>query len=184
MAMIAIPVPENLRGPLRGIEVPGKKVPDPYHLTLVYLGQNVPLNQVVGALEATYEVVRSTRPFGIEIDRVSSFPSGPDGTPIICPVSNESLDRFRERLVDTLGDSDVPYDKTFPDFNGHVTLSYHDGKAPPDKTIKPLGWTVTEVILYGGDEGDERLTVRFPFSPNGAKQAYFRGLIRFAGSRG
>jgi 2'-5' RNA ligase len=181
MAMIALKVPVNIQDALKALEVPGEKVDSAhYHVTLFVLGDDVPITQISATLEAIYRVVETTQPFSVRIDQLTSFPKGTSGTPMICPVREPALNAFREKLRRALDQAEIPYDKKFPDFKGHVTLAYYDGEAPPDKSFAPLIWTATEVILYGGDEGDERLTIRFPFTLEGARQAYFRGLVRLA----
>ena len=178
MAMLAIPVPEEISALLRKIKVEGEPASTPQHITLFYLGDKVSIRHIGQALEATYWVVQDSQPFAVRIDHVSSFPKGEDGVPIICPVRDKALNDFRATLKDAFDRDDVSYSNRFPTFKGHVTLAYHNGKAPEDREIPALTWTVTEVILYGGDEGDERLTVRFPLGGPETKTAFYRGLVR------
>jgi hypothetical protein len=60
----------------------------------------------------------------------------------------------------------VGYSKKWPEYRPHVTLSYvsDDGV---DSYSSPLGgpltWTASDMVIWGGDERDEVLSVNMPF---------------------
>lgn len=163
MAMIGLRVPHEVARLLQTIEVGGEKVDSgSYHLTLLYLGDEVGIDEITKATAATYGAVGKTRPFTVRLDRVSSFPPNDNGVPIICPVKGRALTDLRRRLVRALDKMGVGYDTRFPTFRPHVTLGYGEGDAPKDRPLYPIEWGVTEVVLWGGDHGDDKLTVTFP----------------------
>lgn len=176
--MIGLRVPHEIARLLQTVEVPGEKVDSgSYHLTLFYLGDGVEIDQLTRAVGALFNVVQKTAPFTVRLDKVDSFPGNEDGVPIICPVNAAPLTALRDQLAEALDEAGVEYSKRWPTFQGHVTLSYAD-KAH-QASLPPIEWGVTEVVLWGGDQGDDRMTATFPLSML-TKQAMFRSLVRLA----
>ncbi len=164
MAFLAIQVPQDTARIFQDIDVPGDKGKvGKHHITLCYLGKDVPIAMLTKAIEATFKVVSSTRPFTVSVSKVTTFPVGDDGVPVICPIDSEELHALRARLVDRFVEDGVEYNNKYPIYKPHVTLSYAE-EAIPDRQIPTLTWGAHEVILWGGDSGDSRLVVQFPMS--------------------
>lgn len=68
-----------------------------------------------------------------------------------------------------------------------MTLAYKKAEGddttqdtPKDQKIPSLEWGVGELVLWGGDSGDEKLSVTFPFALTLSKQAAYRAFVRIA----
>lgn len=178
MSFIGLRVPLEVGRILTGLSVPGDKEPiNHYHITLFVTGSDLPIAEVGPIIVAIYEVVSKVKPFSIELDRVSSFPKGEANVvPVICPVTSPELHELHASLKKALDKAGIEYSKTFPVYKPHVTLSYAP-EADKDMTFGPINWTTYEVVFWGGDTGDERLSVAFPFSLQG-KTALWRRLVQ------
>lgn len=179
MSFIGLRVPLEVGRLLTGLSVPGDKEPiNHYHITLFVTGKDLPIDDVGPIIVAIYEVVSKTKPFSVELDRISSFPKGEgkDVVPIICPVTSPELHELHASLKRSLDKAGVEYNKNFPVYKPHVTLSYAP-KADKDVTFGPIDWTAYEVVFWGGDTGDEKLSVSFPLALPG-KTALWRRLIQ------
>lgn len=165
MAILALKVPYEVGRLLNTIEVPGEKVPlHEYHVTLLYLGKEVPLPTLGKIVVAVAQVAESFRPFTCSLDHITNFPEGDDGFPTICPVSSEGVHILNEELKEALDEHEVEYSKKFPEFNPHVTLSYAPDEMERKDFRHALDWTCYEMTLWGGDHGDERLATTYPFA--------------------
>lgn len=167
MAFIGFSVPTDTVRILTEIEVPGEREDSRHlHTTMFLLGKNVPIEDIAKATEVIYNVASKTRPFTMRTRKISSFPpsDSSDGIyPIICPIESEELHSLRETLRKAFDKAKVPYSKTFPDYKPHVTLSFSK-EAFKDTSIPPVEWGAHEIILWGGDSGDQRIAVHFPLS--------------------
>lgn len=180
MAFIGLRVPAEVARLLKSVEVPGELVSgDSYHITVINIGSEIPIEQISKAVTAIHGVATNMVPFPVTLDHVTSFPAGNDGTPIICPVRSPELHQLNDLLKKALDKAGVPYSTKFPNFKPHVTMSYSKDEEVPlvRQPIGPLDWSVYEMVLWGGDSGDERLSVTFPFALPG-KTALFRHLIQ------
>lgn len=163
MAFLGLRLPNETARLLSEIEVPGKKESrDRYHITLLYLGEDVDIKVLAQALEVTHAVTTTTRPFTLQVNRVAAFPSGDDGFPIICPVNSDPLHDLRKRLADDYDAAGIEYSKRFPEYRPHVTLSYSEEDIE-ERRIPTVEWGAHELVLWGGDQGDGRLVITFPF---------------------
>jgi 2'-5' RNA ligase len=167
MAFIGIAVPNATARLFGDIEVPGTREPSAsLHVTLVYIGSGVAIDVIAEAVKATYAVTAKTRPFTVGTTRVTSFPINPDdqgGHPIIARVESDDLHDLRQNLVDALTDAGVDFNNKFPDYKPHVTLAYAP-EAVEEFRIPTIEWGAHEIVMWGGDEGDGRLTVTFPLA--------------------
>lgn len=178
MAFVGLKVPAEVARILAQIEVPGEREDSSqYHITMLNLGDEVSLDTIAQAVEATFEVCRKRKPFSIEAKEVSTFPQGNNGTPLIVLVSSDELQSLREDLAQAFDAAKVSFSKKFKEFIPHVTLSYLKEGEFRDRPLESIVWTAYEVVLWGGDKGDERLSVTFPFSLPG-KTALWRKLIQ------
>lgn len=162
MAFVGISVPGDVARLLSLIEVPGEREPrDHYHITLLFIGDSVPIAEVAKAAITAFSVTSQTRPFAVLMNRVISFPGGNSGVPIIAEVRSASLHALRGRLAEAFDHHGIEYSKRFKEFRPHVTLSYAD-QPMDDMSIAPVTFTVSEVVIWGGDNGEDKVVVRLP----------------------
>ncbi len=187
MSFLGIRVPNDITRVLSEVEVPGAKEPrDHMHITICNLGKNVPIEQIVRVIMATYQVTSKTKPFTVRTNQVTSFSSNPDdGVPIIARIESDALHALRAALCASLDAHKVEYSKRYPEFKPHVTLAYSpdpmvDADKAADKAIPSIEWGVGEIVLWGGDSGDEKLTVTFPLSIAMTREAVYRAAVRLA----
>lgn len=183
MAFIGLKVPHETARLLGQVKVDGDKVDlSEMHVTVLFLGSNVPIETVTEATKVAYEVTSQTKPFTVATELVTSFPKNPDGIPIIARVESEPLHELRKALTAAFDAAGIAYDKKYPEYKPHVTLAYLHGaeKAPPDQKLPPLEWGAGEMVLWGGDSGDDKLTVTFPFALAPSKSASYRALVQMA----
>jgi 2'-5' RNA ligase len=190
MAFLGVKVPHDIARLLSSLKVEGEKVPPgEAHITILYLGKELPIEAVTRAIEVAYEVTSNTKPFTVKTQLVTSFPVNKDsGIPIIARVESAPLLALRNALTAAFDAEGVNYDKKYPEYKPHVTLSYKkptgDSEAgieiPADQNIPQLEWGVGEMVLWGGDAGDEKLSVTFPFDLALSKKAAYRAFVRLA----
>ena len=178
MALLSIQVPHEVSRALGSIKVPGTpESRDSHHVTLLYLGKDIPIDDVSKALVVAYRVAEITKPIQLTVDEVSSFPKGDDSYPIICLVKSPELHQLWEALCSAFDDSGVEYDKKFPIYQPHVTLSYHTEDLEQKIQVGPIDWVAYEMTLWSGNSGDDAVTIKIPFSfPS--KSAMYRKLVQ------
>lgn len=165
MAFLGIRIPHETGRLLNQIDVPGEKIStSEMHITLLHFQKEWPISELMKSIEATYDVVSKFHPFLVSINKVTSFSKNPEGkVPIIGRVESDELMKFREKLADSFDDDEIEFSKNFKDFKPHVTLSYAEEK-PDDEKIHPVEFVVSEIVLWGGDHGDDRIFVTFPLA--------------------
>lgn len=191
MAILGIHCPRDGARIFSQIEVMGDREPLGHqHITLLHLGDDVPIETLAKAVVAVYGVTSKTKPFTVQTSRVTSFPPHPDeGTvPIICPIVSDALHAMHGRLKASLDKAGVEYSKKFPEYKPHVTLSYV--KDPlvfadhaADKDIPGIEWGVADIVLWGGNEGDQRFSANFPLTIGktaAVGDVVYRALVRIA----
>jgi 2'-5' RNA ligase len=165
MALLSLQVPHEVSRVLGSIKVPGTQEPrDSHHVTLLYLGKDIPIDTVSKALVVAYRVAEITTPVPLAIERVSSFPKGDDGVPIIGLVSSPELHQLWEALCSAFDNSGVEYSKKFSIYKPHVTLAYNNESLERDLDVGPIDWVAYEMTLWSGNSGDDAVTVTIPFS--------------------
>lgn len=165
MAFLGIRIPHEKARLLSQIDVPGEKIStSEMHITLLYFQSEWPISELSKSIEATYDVVSKTHPFLVKLNKVSSFPKNPEGKiPIISRVESKELHSLRNKLAENFDDSDVDFSKTHKDFKPHVTLAYAEEEPDKDK-FHSVEFVVSEIVLWGGDHGDDRIFVTFPLA--------------------
>jgi 2'-5' RNA ligase len=177
MAMIGIRVPQDVARLLLSIDVPGEKTQKSHqHITLHMLGDDVPIEQIGKAIVAAYGVAEKTVPFRVAMNSISTFKGGDNGVPVICPIFSPELHALHGNLKAAFDKAGVEYSKKWPEFKPHVTLSYSP-EPMKDRPLGPLEWSTYEMVLWGGDTDDQRLSTILPFSLPG-KTALWRKLIQ------
>lgn len=183
MAFIGIHVPLETAKLLSRIEVPGEKSStDSLHVTLLYLGKEQPIEAILLAIQATYNVIANWSPFMLSTKWVSTFPENPDdGVPIIARVESPDLHELQQALKEAFDDEGVPFNNKFPDFKPHVTLSYAKESIEDFVLKRPVVWQATGISLWGGDNGEDVISVSFPFDAPAAEPTRdFRAFIKAA----
>lgn len=176
MAFIGLKVPPETGRLLNELDVPGTKEPlHKYHITMMYIGDEVPFEDLLKAIEATYNVTSQSLPFSVRTNKISHFPNG-DEVPIICPIESPAIHILREKLVKSFDAAGVDFNKKHPNFTPHVTLAFDDKVPGKDRNINSLEWGAHELVLWGGDSGDDRLVVSFPFSMTSTQKVARRYL--------
>lgn len=172
MAFIGIRIPTDVARLFRNLELPGEKVSEnEYHITLLVFDENWPIKHVAKAMEASFEVLENTEPFTISCNLVTCFPKREDNPcPLIAKVISKELKHLNTALKKKFDEEDVEYSKTFKDFKPHITLSYADKEIKDIKLDKEIEFTVNEVVLWAGDNGDDRIFITFPLKGVQAKK--------------
>lgn len=170
MAFLGLRLPHETARLLNGIDVPGKRESlGHFHITMLHLGKEVPIEALQKALLATYEVTSRTRPFTVRTSMLSSFPKNEDGVPVICRVDSDPLHELRAKVCRSYDVHGVEYSKKFPEYKPHVTLAWAEDEVP-ERRIPTVEWGAHELVLWGGDSGDTRLVMTFPFSLDEASE--------------
>jgi 2'-5' RNA ligase len=165
MAALMIQIPSETARVLHEIPVPGAKELHDSHITVAYLGKDVPIERISQMLPVLYDVTSKTPPFSVTTKHVSSFPPGDDGVPVIAKIESVDLHNFRDELCAALDDAGLKYDKKFPEYKPHTTLAYDsDPKTTVDFDIPEVTWGAAELVLWGSNRGTGRLIVKFPLS--------------------
>ena len=180
MAFLGIAIPHDTARLLHTIEVPGDRVDvSTMHVTILYLGNDVPIQELGRAIVAAYDVVSRHRSFLLKSRKVTSFGPGDYGYPIVCRVESPELHELRTQLRTAFDEVGVEYSDKYPTYKPHVTLSYSEEQMA-DKAFPHLEWAANELTLWGGDQGDDRLSCTFPFSLRPSQERTTRALIGLA----
>lgn len=163
MAFLGIKVPIECSRLLTGLDVPGDKVAaSEMHITLLYFEDNWPISEISKALETTYDIVSKIKPFHVSMDKISCFPKYKDNPcAIIAPVKSTELHELRNDLAKRFEKEDISFSKLFKDFNPHITISYNNEEID-NSNIDTVEFQVQEIVLWGGDHGDDRIFITFP----------------------
>lgn len=171
MAFLGIKVPHEVGRILKKIEVPGNKEPDSeYHITIAFFGDDWPVTEAAKTLEATFESLKDIKPFMVKTQKVTCFPKG-EKVPIIAKVESEELQKLEKNLKEAYDKEDVEFSKIHKEFKPHITLSYSDKEIDEEK-IEPVEFMVHEIVLWCGDNGDDRLFVTFPLDGKRKKSSF------------
>lgn len=186
MSFCGLKVPHETARLLAGLEVPGKKEPTSnFHVTLFFFGDEVPIDKLAKITEITYGVTSGTKPFTVRTSQLTSFPAGDDGRPIICRIESDALHDLRDKIRGALDQAGVEFSEKFPVWRPHVTLAY-DTEPEGDfeeQRIPTIEWGAHELVLWGGDSGDDKLIVTFPLSLGAPGKAAARVAQRYLAVR-
>lgn len=169
MAFIGLRVPADAARLLESHDVPGDRLSaSDMHVTILYLGKGVPILALAKAMVASFGVASRTPPISLVVDRVTNFPVGNDGWPLICRLSSPELQNLNADLKAEFTRLGLPFNNKWPDFKPHVTMSYlrdpqPDGFVFDSPLPGPLPFVVHELTIWGGDDGDGRIHVNIPF---------------------
>lgn len=163
MAFLGIRISHDIGRLLSNIPVPEEKVsPSEYHITLLYFGDNWPIAELAKAMQATYDVVSNTKPFLAKVEEVDCFnPAEDKPFPIITKVKSQDLHDLNDQLKKEFDKKHIEYSKTYKDYKPHITLAYAKDSIKKFK-IDPVEFSIAELVLWGGDHGDDRIIITLP----------------------
>ncbi len=174
MAFIGIKISSDITRLFRNIDLPGERVPEnEQHITVLCFEENWPIKDVALAMESAYEVLKDIEPFQIKTAAITCFPKREDNpVPIIAKVESKELSKVNKDLKKAFDKAGIEYKADFKDYNPHITLAYADDEIDKIK-INPVEFTVTEILLWGGDNGDDRIFITFPLKGVDTKKHSF-----------
>jgi len=186
MAFCGLKVPHETARLLAGLEVPGNREPvSSYHVTMFYFGDEVGIDTLADIVKITYGVTSETKPFTVRTSQLTAFPTGDDGRPIICRIESDALHDLRDKIKAAYEGVGVEFSNKFPDYKPHVTVAYD--KEPEgefnEQRIPTVEWGAHELVLWGGDSGDDKLVVQFPFALGAQDKAAARVAQRYLAAR-
>lgn len=164
MSFVGLRVPADTARVLSTIDVPGKREdPGFFHITIHYMGSELPIETITRAIPVIYGVAQKTAPFLLRTTKVTCFDDNGDGYPVHCEVESPALHALQADLKEAFKANDIPFSDKWPVYKPHMTLSYSPERVE-DRAIPPVEWGASEVVFWGGDEGDQRISVNFPFT--------------------
>lgn len=165
MAFLGISVDQKTADLLKEIDIPGEKVsPNDFHITILCFEDNFPISEILKSIEAAYNVTKHTKPFKAKINKVFNFPvRGNNPVPIVAKVESSELQELRDKLAKEFDKNNIEFDKTHKTYVPHVTLSYSK-KEIDDLKIENIKLDIKELVLWGGDYGEDRLVIKFPLN--------------------
>jgi len=132
------------------------------HITLLHFEENWPISEMVKAIEVTYDIVSKVKPFLVMTEKVICFPQRDGEAAIVAQVKSAELHELRDQLAKEFDKAKIEFSKTFKDYKPHITLSYNDKEIDEFDIDPPAEFVVQEIVLWGGDHGDDRIFVTFP----------------------
>ena len=163
MSYLFIKVPSNVANILSKLDVPGKKESiEGMHITLAYLGKESSVEEILKIFPVLYDICKDQKVFDISTNKVSSFPKNEDGIPVFCEVKSAQLSKLRNKIIKAFDKNEIEYDKTYPDFNPHITLSYSQTVKPESFTFPEVDFVISEIELYAGAYQKQGVNIRIP----------------------
>ncbi|MCK2222088.1 2'-5' RNA ligase family protein, partial (plasmid) [Actinomadura sp. ATCC 31491] len=168
-AMLALAVPADAAAELA---VPDGLDADDLHVTLVYLGKNVPAETWAKAVDVARQVAADQHPLAGQVGGIGAFPEGEDGVPLFVPVDVPGLEVLRQRLAAALDAAGVEYNAEHG-YTPHVTLKYVEAGEPlPDPAV-PVPVAFDALVAAVDDE-----PTAIPFGqPEGAAETKGTPLV-------
>lgn len=164
MAFIGISIPGPAARLIHEIEVPGNKTDsNQLHITMFYLGKDIDIKKISKAMIATYDIAQNITPFLVRVSCVNQFDTlVNDRYPVIAPIGCQKLFEIREEMRKSFDNKKINYDKRFKEYKPHITLSFSEQVVEKHKIAYPIEFSVQELVLYGGQDGDEKIFITFP----------------------
>jgi 2'-5' RNA ligase len=172
MAFLGIRIPISAARLLSDLDVPGERIGmHEMHITILLFEDELPIATIAESLEAAYNITSKTEPFTVKIKKISCFPPK-EGKPhpIIAIVESKELHELGKKLRRKFNKEEIEFNKTFKEYNPHITLAYADEAIKTFK-IDPVEMVVQELVLFGGDHGDSRIFITFPLKSPGKHAA-------------
>lgn len=147
-AMIALVVPSDAAAELA---VPDGLEPDDLHVTLVYLGKNIPSEVWQRAVKVARQVAADQAPLAGQVGGIGAFPEGEDGVPVFVPVDVPGLEVLRQRLAAALDAAGIEYAANHG-YTPHVTLRYVEPGEPMPEPVAPVAVAFDGLAVVADDE--------------------------------
>lgn len=165
MAALMFSVPEETARILHELDIPDGVLEHNAHITVLYLGDDVPIEKIAEVLPVLHKVTSQTVPFSVSSHSISTFSAGDEGVPVIALVESAELHAFRQDLCSAFDAAGIGYSKKHPRYVPHVTLTYaSDPELEFAQDFPALTWPCHELLLWGSNRGAGRLVVKFPLS--------------------
>jgi 2'-5' RNA ligase len=119
-----------------------RSAPERYHLTLQYLGEDLPETAATAARQAA-SLVRAP-PFGLRLDHAGWF-RGADVWWLGTREAPAALGQLHQTLRESLQRARVPIDRAR--LTPHLTIHRGAGLPLPPTLIEPIDWVVREFVL-------------------------------------
>ncbi|MBG0818767.1 2'-5' RNA ligase family protein [Planomonospora sp. ID82291] len=146
------------------------------HVTLAYLGQGVDAETIAAAEQAVAEAAATMPPLTGSIGGLGMFPDRGDGIPVWAPVDVPGLEVARQRIIDALDATGVPY-STEHGYTPHVTLTYLQPGQEPPAPLPAVDVTFSAVTIAIEDDHRD-----FPLAATGVEVKDARlDVLRAAG---
>lgn len=126
---------------------------DDHHITLVYLGKNVPKSRLDEISSRAAQIAASTPPLQGTVSGRGTFApseSSDNMTPVYARPKIPGITQLQKQFAD-LSDSEHG-------FHPHITLKYADGKKDLPDPVEPTDVAFSHLSLHRGDTVE-----RFPF---------------------
>lgn len=138
------------------------------HITLHHLGDFARVPEVTVARACAAATSIDVPPFGVTLDRVSSFNGRPGHHPLVLTGSAglDALTGLQQGLGEALRGAGLRVSRAR--FTPHLTLLYDEGRVHP-RAIAPISWTVREFVLIHSWLGKTHYDVkgRWPLKGSG-----------------
>lgn len=162
MAFLGIKIPHPTARLLSGIELEGDNVsPSDMHITILHFENDWAISEMVKAMEVTYDIVADIKPFLIKVKNIICFPKRNEKCAIVAEVESKKLHQLQQKLAKKFDKKHIDFSKTFKDYKPHITLSYAKEQIK-DFEIDTVEFSVPEIVIWGGDNGDNRIFITFP----------------------
>ncbi|HLG26632.1 MAG TPA: 2'-5' RNA ligase family protein [Paenisporosarcina sp.] len=165
MAMIGIKAPFDLAEQLKKNSVPGKQLsPEEMHITMFYFEKQLKIKDVITIIGAAHDALKRSGPFQVRGNKITTFPKGDDGVPVIVPIISDELLTIRKRMASKFDSEDIVFSKKYPEYKPHLTLSYATKEMEDEKLDKAVSWKVKDIVLWAGDNMDGGIIVSLPLT--------------------
>lgn len=170
MSILAVRIAPHIYDALSSYDIPGVREPaHNAHVTMLYFdSKELPSLDLI---ETLHDYCMGLLPFTATASKISSFSRGDEGTiPVIAPVVSPQLMKSRANIGTLLESREIYFNKKFPDYKPHITLSYSE-TGLNDFPVTPVTWTIESFELWCGEHNDNDLFVIFPFRGHNVRTA-------------
>ena len=132
------------------------------HITVLYIGKNVPKNKEKTMAEAIEKVLSEQEPFEIKFDDKATYfdPTEHSDNCKIAKLSmiSKGLCALHDKLKKALKEADVEIDDHFPDYKPHVTLEYMEPPKDKYEDDIPKGSFIADLAEIWGAAHKKKMT--------------------------
>ena len=165
MAFIGIKINKIYADLLSKVQVSGIPTdPKNMHLTLLFLGKNYDIKDISKTIPLIHEKIKNIKSFSADITGIDYLPQNAgEKIPTVVKVKSDAINHLRNELTQSFNENNFFYDKTYTDFNPHITLSYSEklSDALWSSETLPKYFLVDNIALWAGKENNN-ISVNFP----------------------